>query len=221
MMHPGLAIGEVVEVRAADGLTMRGERWEGDPERRAVIVHDADEDLDSVRALALAMVGAGFMTLAVDQIGHGVSDGEPDPDRLSADLRSVIDVFTRPDRGVYLIGVGRAAVGCLEVAASVHPSALAVVSPRDLGRLPASVIEGDGAPILVAYGSWDETADTTARQLVAARPGPFQLVQLPTRLQATALLRDELGAQVTNHAVGYLRQVVPLQRTEAPDAADE
>lgn len=221
MMLPGLGIGAVVEVRVADGMTIRGERWDGDPDRLVVLVHDDDEDLDSVRALAMAMAGARFTTLAVDQVGHGASEGEPDPDRLSADLRSVIDDFSPRDWGVYLIGVGRAAASCLEVAASVHPSALALISPRDLGRLPASVIGGDGAPILVAYGSWDATVDASARQLVAARPGPFQLVQLPTMLQATALLRDDLGAQVTNHVVGYLRQVLPLQRMEDSGAADE
>ena len=158
------------------------------------------------------MVAAGFTTLAIDAIGHGASDGEPDADRLGADLRAVIDVFGHEDFGIYLVGVGEAAVGCLEVAATVQPSALALVSPRGLGRLAPAVIGGDNAPVLVAYGSWDETAETTARQLIAVRPGPFQLVQLPTRLQATALLQDELGAQVVNHAVGYLRQIAPLRR---------
>lgn len=221
MMLPGQATVEVVEIQAADGLTIRGERWEGDHDRRVLVLHDAGDDLDSVRSLALALAVARFTTLAIDQIGHGASDGEPGCDRLGVDIRAVIEVFGHEDFGVYLVGVGEAAVGCLEVAATVHPSALAFVSPHHPSRLDPAVIEGDSAPVLVAYGSWDESAEATARQLIAARPGPFQLVQLPTKLQAAALLRDELGAQVINHAVGYLRQIAPLQRTEARDAADE
>jgi alpha-beta hydrolase superfamily lysophospholipase len=197
------------EIDLADGVTMRAHRWLAG-ERQALLVHDLGADLDEVGSIGRAFVGAGFTTTGIDQIGHGTSD-----DRASASSRGLADDLVELvdllgiGIGVYLVGVGRAAGGCLTAAAVIQPSLVALVSPRDVAGVPRSVLVADRSPTLVAFGALDPACEAEARHLAGARPGPSRLVRMGTAAQAASLLAGPLGPQVVNHIVGYARQIAP------------
>jgi pimeloyl-ACP methyl ester carboxylesterase len=200
---------EPYEIPLADGVTMRAQRWlAGD--RQAVLVHDLGTDLDEVRSIAEAFVGAGFTTTAIDRVGHGVSDDRAGGSTrgLADDLVELVELLGL-DAGVYLVGVGEAAGGCLTAAAAIQPSLVALVSPRDVAGVPRSVLAADRSPTLVAFGALEPVCEAEARLLAGARPGPSRLVRMGTDAQAAALLAGPLGPQVVNHIVGYARQIAP------------
>jgi hypothetical protein len=76
-------------------------------------------------------------------------------------------------------------------------------------QLAPAVLGADPSPTLLVYGARDAAAEAAARDLGNRRPGPAVLVALPAEVQATALIESDLGAQVVNHIVGYLRQIAP------------
>lgn len=209
-----VATGAPMEIRTHDGLTIRAERWDVG-ERCAVLVHDREDDLDSVRAIANGLVIAGFTTIAIDRIGHGVSDDRADGDSggdPGADLCDIVESLSL-ERGVYLVGVGEAATGCLSAAGRIGPSLVALVSPSGTDDIPADVLGGDGSPTMILFGAHDEAHEGRARRLADRRPGSALLVRLPTAEQATSLIQGYYGHQVVNHVVGYARQIEPRTRS--------
>jgi len=203
-------LAQLQEVHLADGVTMRGHRWLAG-ERHAILVHDLGTDLDEVRSICRGFVGAGFTTTAVDRIGHGASDDRPNHGSTHGLADDLVDLVGLLDlgTGVYLVGVGEAAAGCLTAAAAIQPSLVALVSPRDFHRVPRAVLSDDRSPTLIAFGALDPVCEAEARRLAEARPGPALLVRMPTAAQASSLLAGPLGPQVVNHIVGYARQIAP------------
>jgi hypothetical protein len=214
MTGSGVTAGEAIEIRTRDGLTIRAERWDAG-ERCAVLVHDRGDDLDSVRPITDGLINAGFTVVAIDRIGHGASDDRDRDDAAAdqrADLCDVIGSLSR-EQGVYLVGVGEAALGCLSAAVSIEPSLVALVSPTGTDTLAADVLAGDPSPTMILFGAHNRDIDAAVRRLGDRRPGTGLLVQLPTVEQAAALIRGPYGHQVVNHIVGYSRQIEPRTRS--------
>ena len=189
---------------------MRAERWSGD-DRHAILVHDLGTDLDEMRWIGQGFVGAGFTTVAIDRIGHGLSDDRPDADGMDGLAEDLVELVAALGigAGIYLVGVGEAAGGCLAAAPAIQPSLVALVSPRDTHGIAVSVLRADRSPTLVAFAALDVACEREARRLAEARPGPSRLVTIGTAADFGSLLTGPSRSQVVNHIVGYARQIAP------------
>jgi pimeloyl-ACP methyl ester carboxylesterase len=111
-----------VEVTTIDGCALRGQLWPGD-EGWIVLVHDVgpDEDLDRWRPLIPSLRTLDVSVCAIDQRGHGASDGEWTDETATGDLVTMVR-FARANGAefVVVVAAGSAAVSAL-VAAECEP----------------------------------------------------------------------------------------------------
>ena len=190
-----------VELRAADGVVLRGEVWGADDDW-LVLLHDAGGDLDAWRPLAALAGDLGLSMLALDLRGHGGSEGTWDEREVRLDVEAAA-AFARTEGAgtVCFAGAGVAAIALLRAAPTVAPDALVLFSPGPLGTAGTGHLRAPGVAKLVVVGSLDPRADADAAAVRAASIGPALVVSVPTEQQGTDLLSQP---QVLDQLVYFL-----------------
>jgi pimeloyl-ACP methyl ester carboxylesterase len=194
---------DAVEIKAADGVILRGLVWGGHPDR-AILLHDAGEtaDLDDWRPLIPTLLGQDLTVLAVDLRGHGASDGEWDPEACVADIAAV--VRASKTGGVVIVAAGAAATAAV-CAMELEPvDGLILLSP--LLSAETAPPRGAGVSKLVVAGALDPESRAAMDRLRIASIGWAVAVNLPTTEQGTDLLGDPWGGHVREQTVAFIRE---------------
>jgi len=167
-----------LEVVAADGIRLAGQRWQPrtDPRATVVLVHGFGASSHDARVVALAeaLVERGLAVVVFDSRGHGTSEGEATlGDRERFDVAAAVDAVGAAP--VVLVGASMGAIGALryateEPAVGADVVGMVIVSCPARWTLPLNVRGGLSA--LLTYtppGRW------IARQFLGiriARPAP-------------------------------------------------
>jgi len=195
-----------VDVLLPDGLVLRGQRY-GEGSRWVILVHDTGEDLDAWQPLVRPLVREGYSVLAFDLRGHGISDGEWEPERLVDDVLAVLALASaRGAERLYVIGGGAGATAAIAAAGAQEVRALVALSPRSgLEGLSPDAIRRSRAPKLVIAGSKDADAAEQATWVARRVLGWCVQESPPVSEQGTALLRSAWGDHVREHVLAFLR----------------
>ena len=195
-----------VDVLLPNGLVLRGQRY-GEGSRWVVLVHDTGEDLDAWQPLVRPLVREGYCVLAFDLRGHGISDGEWEPERLVDDVLAVLTLASaRGAERLYVIGGGAGAAAGLAAAGAQEVRALVALSPRSgLEGVSPDAIRRSRAPKLVIAGSKDADAAEQATWVARRVLGWCLQESPPVAEQGTALLRSAWGDHVREHVLAFLR----------------
>ncbi len=193
-----------IELTAADGLELVGERW-GAGAHCLVLVHDAGLDLDCWRPLTpLVAARSDCSALAIDLRGHGGSADPSDPDGWVLDVEAAIALAR--DEGAASVSVAGAGLGALAALRAVErgrPDALALLSPGPLDGADLSALRGAGVDKLLFVGALDPDRAEAAAAIRRASIGQALVVSLPTREQGTDLLAGAWAAQVEEHLAAF------------------
>ena len=94
-----------VAIRLPDGLILRGHEWSQDGPA-VVFVHDLGDDLDAWGSVTSGVAAHGFRVISVELRGHGLSDGDPDPEALRGDMVAMLGEITASFGPVALVAYG-------------------------------------------------------------------------------------------------------------------
>lgn len=196
-----------VEIKIADGPTLRGQRSGEESGRWALLFHDEGQDLDAWRGFVGPLVGLGLCVLAVDLPGHGASDGPWEPSSLPAYVLAVIRYAdVQGARLLCIIGAGAAATGALVAAGQHDVAALVALSPRaEIDGMSAEAIRETSAPKLIFVGGEDPAAAADASEVLHRTIGWGILQSLPTPTQGSALLESDWAGQVVETTLAFVR----------------
>jgi pimeloyl-ACP methyl ester carboxylesterase len=190
---------EAVEIRAADGVVLRGQVRRAGPSW-TILVHEPGEDLDAWKPLPAVLAARGFTVLTHDLRGHGGSDGTAAHDLDSDDLASVVSLARDLGAGDIYVGAAGASTGpALEAAGASGCAAFVALGPlgHALERTPA-------LPKLAIVASRDPAQEAASAQLALA-PGGCVVVRLPVAERGTALLRGAWASNVHEYVAGFVR----------------
>ncbi len=156
------------EVAIASGLVLRGLEFEQDGPP-VVLVHDIGGDADSWRGLPLRLSTMGFRAMSLELRGHGLSDGEPDPNTTLADLAEALSIIGDSFGPVGFVGLGGVATVALALGPADGSPVHILISPR-----PNDSIDLDRTvPAMRALfaGARDEESDGFIRSVYQEIPG--------------------------------------------------
>jgi dienelactone hydrolase len=175
-----------VSFKTDDGVTIAGTlTLPGSPGPGIILVHALSRTRNDWNVVASRLADAGFVALAIDLRGHGVSGPLPDGTDLQQLLPMVADVkaarfylASRREVTPNRIGIAGASIGAdlaiLVAAADPAVRSLVLLSPgidyRGLRPDAAMKKYGDRPAMLVASQE-DTYATGSARQLAASGPG--------------------------------------------------
>lgn len=156
------------EIPLDSDLVLRGLEYQQDGPP-VVLVHDIGGDADSWRGIPLELTAKGFRVMNLELRGHGLSDGEADPERTEADLKEALSAIDGSFGPVGLVGLGTVATTMFTLGPDDGAPVHALVSPRsselfDSGR-------GVAAMRAIFAGSGDDEADGFIRSIYQRLPG--------------------------------------------------
>jgi dienelactone hydrolase len=177
---------ENVSFRTDDGVTIAGTLvLPGRPGPAVILVHALSRTREDWSGVASRLADAGFVALAIDLRGHGVSGPLPDGTSLQqlepivADVRAA-RAFLASRREVLpnRIGIAGASIGAnlavLVAAADPAVRSLVLLSPgidyRGL-RPEAAIRKYGDRPAMIVASQEDTSATRSARQLAGSGPG--------------------------------------------------
>ena len=106
-----------IELRAADGVVLRGDAWGGAAAPPVLLLHGGGQTRHSWAGAGRLLGREGWRALALDLRGHGESDWHPRGDyrfeAFAADVESVLRSIGRP---CLLIGASLGGIAALQVA---------------------------------------------------------------------------------------------------------
>lgn len=199
---------DAVEIIAADGAVLRGQRWVGNS-TWVILLHESGDDADLDRWMPLAphLAGRGWSVLAVDLRGHGASDGDWDPRLADRDVAVVVE-FARSHGAAFVClgAAGDSATTVLRLAGEARPDVLVLLSPKVDADQPVSDLRGAGEAKLIVAGGGNTDARASAERLGKAAIGPVLVLNLPAHEQGTALLHGEVATHLREHVIGFLAE---------------
>jgi pimeloyl-ACP methyl ester carboxylesterase len=95
-----------------------------------LLVHSFDADLDEFGSLPEQLHARGYEPIAIDLIGHGLSDGEHELSRVHADVRSVVQQIASTSRAIGCIMSGRTATVGAHIGRDENVVAQVFVNPE-------------------------------------------------------------------------------------------
>ena len=120
-----------VEVVGQNGLSLRGLEWPT-PGPPVIFVHDYGADLDQWESLTVGLARKGFRVVSLELSGHGLSDGEPDPDSILEDVETMVVQTSRTWGPLGLVTTGESARGAIRVGAAQGAAVQILISPPPL-----------------------------------------------------------------------------------------
>lgn len=195
---------QAVELTAADGIALRGERWGGGGDW-LVLLHGAGGDLDGWRPLEPLVSARRLSALALDLRGHGGSDDPWDPEACVRDVEAAFAFARREGAAtVCAVAAGAGAVAALRAAPAARPDALALLSPGPLDGVERGELRGRGIAKLLVVGALESGAAEDAARVKSASIGPVLTVSFPTEKQGADLLGGEWAGQVEEQLGAFL-----------------
>ena len=191
-----------VAVRMQDGLIVRGHEWsrDGPP---VVFVHDLGDDLDVWGPVTARVAGHGFRVISLELRGHGLSDGDPDPDRFLEDLLGMIGEVTACFGPVALVCYGSAAEALLFMDSSCGVPVQIMVAPLP-GRGAIDWRTTRSAMRLVVRGALHKGVTEHVNFIYPRMKGQSMQVTAASDRAGPGLLLDQ--PQLIEHAVMFLRR---------------
>jgi pimeloyl-ACP methyl ester carboxylesterase len=194
---------EPIELRAHDGVILRGECWRGKPDW-LVLVHEVGRDLEGWRPLIGVAELRGWSVLALDLRGHGGSDDPWDADECVSDVvLAVAEARRRGARTVCVTGAGEGAIAALRAADSSPPNALVLLSPGAVADKHAPSLRAPEVSELIVYGSRSAPDDASAKRVADLSIGPALRVGLPTSAHGTDLLAGPTAQQAIEQIAAF------------------
>lgn len=150
------------EVTLESGTTLRGLEYaqDGPP---VVLVHDLGGDADSWRDIPSSLVTAGFRAINLELRGHGLSDGDADPETTLADLSEALGMISGSFGPLGIMAYGTVATACFTLGRDHGVPVHILVSP-----LPSEGFDpGLSAPAMRAIfaGTRDDEVDSFIRSV--------------------------------------------------------
>lgn len=179
-----------IEIALVSGLVLRGLEHDQDGPP-VVLVHDVGGDADSWRGLPADLTAKGFRVVNLELRGHGLSDGDIDPDTTVDDLREALTIIGGSFGPVGFIGIGEVATAalCLGPGEGSPVHILLSPTPSDACHFERAV----PAMRAIFAGTADQKADGLIRSVYQRLPG--QNMWFSTGTDAHGI--DLLGANPT------------------------
>ena len=95
-----------------------------------LLVHSFDADLDEFGSLPEQLHARGYAPIAIDLIGHGLSDGTHEPSRVHADVLSVVQQIGNKDGAIGCVMSGRAATVGAHIGRDDNVVAQVLINPE-------------------------------------------------------------------------------------------
>ena len=190
-------------IRLPDGLVLRGHEWPADGPA-VVFVHDLDDDLDAWGPVTAEVASHGLRVISVELRGHGLSDGEPDPDLLGQDLTALLGEIAASFGPVALVSYGRVTESMLFLNQDHGAPVQVMVSP-----LPVAPEEIDWrvtrpAMRLVLKGALNEEVERQVGFIYPRMMGPKLQVSAADDAAGPRLLQEQ--PQLIEHLLTFLRR---------------
>lgn len=201
---------EAIEVRVDPETVLRGQRWRGRRPQRILLVHEPGADLDAWGPLPASLAAAGFEVWSIDQRGHGLSDGEPDPDRTVADLSALCAKAVDDGVALGLVTAGATAAAALRLGREDGVHVQVMLSPVGLPEAPERWRELPATTArLVIVGGFDREARAATESLFRQVPGGALWGTVSVVEQGTSLLRSRLTRGIQGDIRVFLRRHLP------------
>jgi pimeloyl-ACP methyl ester carboxylesterase len=159
-VHPMSHTPYPFEVTLESGITLRGLEYaqDGPP---VVLVHDLGGDADSWRDIPPSLVTGGFRAINLELRGHGLSDGDADPETTLADLGEALGIISGSFGPLGIMAYGTVATLCFALGGDQGVPVHVLVSP-----LPSEGFDpGSSTPATRAIfaGTRDDEVDSFIR----------------------------------------------------------
>lgn len=191
---------EPVEIRARDGVVLRGELRRAGADW-AILVHDRGEDLDAWARLPAVLADDGLSVLAFDLRGHGGSEGEADGSREGDDLEDVVRFVRALGAERVFLGAAGASAGAALAVGADTAAALFALAPAGLAE---EVADAPSLPKLMIVPAGDPRQEEEASALQRRLCGWALVVRVPVSEPGLALLRSSWLTNVQDYIVRFL-----------------
>ncbi len=216
-----MPLGEVVQIDAADGLTLVGDYYAqigmSESAPAVLLLHMLGSNREAWEAFISPLYDAGYAILAVDMRGHGDTGGTNDWTLAETDIQIWLD-WLRTQEGVRTdavsiigasIGSNLALIGCANDSTCV--TAIALSPGQDYrGVQPAeSVASGLAERSALLVGSYsDGSVVRDILAMVGSAQGEIGTRFYPGRVHGTNLLASE-GAPIMQMMIAWLDEHLP------------
>ncbi len=193
-----------VAIRLPEGLVIRGHEWSRDGPA-VVFIHDLGDDLDTWGPITGQMAAHGLRVISVELRGHGLSDGEPDPDALFSDIAQLLGEISASFGPVALVAYGSVTDLLLYLDESYGAPVQVLVAP--LAAEPPRPIDWRStrqAIRLVLAGSLDPDVNELLAEWYPKMKGQRLRVTGASDRTGPVLLMDQ--PQLLEHMVMFLRR---------------
>jgi pimeloyl-ACP methyl ester carboxylesterase len=208
-----------IELATADGVLLRGQRWEGQGDW-IILLHDDGLDLDCWLPLVPHLHRHSYTIVALDLRGHGASEGEGDEQALHYDAEAAIHYAQAngADR-LFAVAAGHSASALLLENCARHLKAMVLLSPAVRSDAPSDTLRGAGVPKLLVIGS-KGTAEESAKIIRNRAVGWQMTVRFATDEQGTALLAGAWSRHTQEHIVAFFAEQRHVRESRATPLRD-
>ena len=177
-----------IAVRLDSGITLRGHEWAADG-MPILFVHDLGEDLDAWGPVPATLATSGFRVISVELRGHGLSDGEPDPDKLVDDVRELVAEVAGSFGPVAVVLHGGASEAALFLNEAASPVQV-MISPQPLDPNGVDWTRTAKSMRIVMVGARNKMAKEYAESIYPKMHGQNLWASTGTSDQGPALLSE-------------------------------
>ena len=192
-----------VAIRLRDGLILRGHEWsrDGPP---VVFLHDLGDDLDAWGTVTARVAEHGFRVISLELRGHGLSDGEPDADRLLEDVVGMVAEVKVSFGPVALVAYGSVTETLLFMDGDCGAPVQVMVAPVPKAPEAIDWRTTRSAVRLVLRGALNEPVTEHVNFIYPRMRGENLQVTGASDRAGPALLMDQ--PQMVEHMVMFLRR---------------
>lgn len=178
-----------IAVRLESEITLRGHEWPGDG-LPVLFVHDIGGDLDDWSSIPATLSRSGFRVMSVELRGHGLSDGEPEPDRIIDDVRQLVREVAGSFGPLALVVTGAVSEAALYLDKDFGSPVQVMLSPQPLDPEGIDWDNNRFAMRLVMVGALNDVARGYAESIYPKMRGQNLWASTGTEAQGPALLTD-------------------------------
>lgn len=178
-----------IAIRIESGIVLRGHEWSQDG-LPVLLVHDLGGDLDDWGTTPSVLAGAGFRVMSVELRGHGLSEGEPDPELVRSDMVELLHEVAGSFGPVAVVVCGAVAEAAFYLDERLGAPVHILASPQPLDPAGIDWSNSTYAMRLVAVGAKSEAARGYADRIYPELRGPKLWVATGTEDQGPELLSN-------------------------------
>lgn len=192
-----------IEIGLSSGVVLRGHEWstDGPP---VLFIHDLGEDLDVWSPVPATLARSGFRVVSVELRGHGLSDGEVEPDSVEADVADLIAEVAGSFGPVALVTHGAVSEAAQYLGDTSGAPVHVMVSPQPLASDGIDWKRARPALRLVIVGTGNEIAKSYAEGIYPKMRGQNMWLSTATDDQGPALVANHIS--MVEHIVMFIRR---------------